>query len=135
VIALHIVFMFASLFFMLLALFGAVRILRLGESKRSTVGSGRWALLCSFIGGWPLGFILNYQAFGVVWEGYPFGRDITDNKTQVIFLVWLASLLLVRGSFLGRGEEKDRLGARAFAWVIVGSFVVSFALFIVPHSM
>lgn len=135
VLVAHIAFMFAAFFFMVMSLFGAIRILRGQEGKRSTVAAARWVLVMSLIGGWPLGFILNRQAFGTLWEGYPFGYDITDNKTQVMFVLWLASLLLVRGSFLGRGEEKDRLGARPFAYVIIASFLVSLVLFILPHSI
>jgi hypothetical protein len=135
VLVLHILFMFASFFFMVLALFGAIRILRGLEGKRSTVAAARWVLFLSFVGGWPLGFLLNYQTFGVLWEGYPFGSDITDSKTQVMFVFWLVSLLLVRGSLMGRGEESDRINARAFAWAIVTSFIVSLALFVLPHSI
>lgn len=135
VLVAHIAFMFAAFFFMVMSLFGAIRILRGQEGKRSTVKAARWVLILSFIGGWPLGFILNRQAFGTLWEGYPFGYDITDNKTQVMFVLWLVSLLLVWGSFIGRSEEKDRLGARPFAYTIIASFLVSLVLFILPHSM
>jgi hypothetical protein len=135
VLGAHIAFMFASFFFMVMSLFSAIGILKGAEEKKAAVRLARWVLFCSFVGGWPLGFLLNYQAFGPIWEGFPFGYDITDNKTQVMFVFWLVSLLLVRGSFMGRGEEKDRLGPRAFAWAVIASFIVSLALFIVPHSM
>jgi len=135
VLASHVAFMFGSFFFMILSFFGAMRILKGLGDKQGTVKAARWVLILSFIGGWPLGFILNHQTFGVIWEGYPFGYDITDNKTQVMFIVWLVSLLLVGGSFTGRGEEKDRLGARAFAWAIITSFILSLALFITPHGI
>ena len=131
----HIAFMFGAFFFMVMSFFGAIRILRGLEGTRSTVNAARWVLILSFIGGWPLGFILNHQTFGSLWEGYPFGYDITDNKTQVIFLLWLVSLLFAWGSFTGAGEGKDRLGARPFAYAILASFLVSLALFILPHSM
>ena len=135
VLTLHILFMFASFYFMVQCLWSAIGILAGRAWKAEAVGHARWVLISSFIGGWPLGFILNYQAFGVVWEGIPFGYDITDNKTQIMFVFWLVSLLLVRGSFLGRGEEPDILGARGFAAAAIISFVVSLALFIVPHSL
>lgn len=135
VLILHIIFMFASFYFMIQSFWSAIGILVGRDWKMEAVGHARWVLISSFIGGWPLGFILNYQAFGVVWEGFPFGYDITDNKTQIMFIFWLASLLLVRGSFLGRGEERDRLGARGFAVALMVSFVVSLLLFIVPHSL
>jgi hypothetical protein len=135
VLILHVIFMFAAFFFMVQSLWSAVGILRGTERKAGAVSYARWVLICSFIGGWPLGFLLNYQAFGYLWEGYPFGYDITDNKTQVMFVFWLVSLLLVRGSFLGRSEESDRLGARSFAAAVMVSFAVSLLLFIVPHSL
>ena len=135
VLILHVVFMFAAFYFMVQGLWSAVGILKGSERKADAVSNARWVLVCSFVGGWPLGFILNYQAFGYLWEGYPFGYDITDNKTQVMFIFWLVSLLLVRGSFFGLGEERDRLGARGFAAAVIISFAVSLLLFIVPHSL
>lgn len=135
VLILHIIFMFASFYFMIQSFWSALGILGGRDWKGEAVGHARWVLISSFIGGWPLGFILNYQAFGVVWEGFPFGYDITDNKTQIMFVFWLVSLLLVRGSFLGRGEDRDWLGSRGFAVALIFSFVVSLLLFIVPHSL
>jgi hypothetical protein len=135
VLILHIIFMFASFYFMMQCLWSAVGILGGRARKGEAVSNARWILLSSFIGGWPLGFILNYQAFGVIWEGYPFGYDITDNKTQIMFVFWLVSLLLVRGSFMGKGEEMDTLGERGFAAAVIVSFIVSILLFIVPHSL
>ena len=135
VLVAHVVFMFGAFFFMVMSFFGGIAMLRGREGKRGTVRAARWVLVSSFIGFVPLGMILNYQTFGMLWEGYPFGRDITDNKTQLIFVFWLLSLLLVRGSFVGGGEERDRVGPRPFAWAIIGSFLVSLALFIVPHSI
>jgi hypothetical protein len=135
VLILHIIFMFASFYFMIQSFWSAVGILAGRSSKMEAVAHARWVLICSFIGGWPLGFILNYQAFGVLWEGFPFGYDITDNKTQIMFVFWLVSLLLVRGSFLGKGEDRDWLGARGFALALILSFIVGLSLFIVPHSL
>lgn len=135
VLTLHIIFMFGAFYFMIQSLWSAINILSTGKGKRSAVSNVRWVLVCTFIGGWPLGFILNYQAFGPIWEGFPFGYDITDNKTQLIFIFWLISLLLVWGSFIGKGEEKDLLGTRGFALAVLLSYIVSLFLFIVPHSL
>jgi hypothetical protein len=135
VLVLHILFMFGAFFFMIQCLMGAIAILRGREEKPPTVRMARWVLFCTFIGGWPLGFILNYQRFGPVWEGFPFGFDITDNKTQIIFIIWIVTALLVRGSFFGRGERSDTLGKRGFGWMIVMSCIVSLALYLVPHSL
>jgi len=94
VIVAHIAFMFGAFFFMILALLGSIRMLRGLEGKRSTVNAARWVLILCFIGTWPLGLALNYQTFGVLWQGFPFGSDVTDNKTQAMFLFWLVCLLL-----------------------------------------
>ena len=135
VLGAHVACMFGAFFFMVMSLFGAIGIIRGPEDKTRTVRSAQWVLILSFIGGCPLGFLLNYQTFGVIWEGYPFGYDVTDNKTQILFVFWLVSLLLVWGSFTGTGEHRDRLGRKAFAWAILVSFFVSLALFILPHSV
>ena len=135
VLILHIIFMFVAFYFLIQCLWSAIDVMNTGRGKGEAVANARWVFLTTFIGGWPLGFILNYQAFGVIWEGYPFGYDVTDNKTQLIFIFWLVSLLLVRGSFLGRGEEKDLLGPRGFATAALISFIVSLFLYIVPHSL
>lgn len=135
VVGAHILFMFGAFFFMVMSFLAAIEILRGREDKKNAVRAARWVLVTSFIGCWPLGFVLNYQTFGPLWEGFPFGYDVTDNKTQVIFILWLASLFLAWGSFIGKGEEKDRLGRKAFALAIVACFFVSLALFILPHSI
>ncbi len=135
VLVAHVAAMFAGFFCMVLAFFAAVRALRSGAGKRGAMAATRWVLLFTFLGGGPLGFILNRQTFGPAWEGYPFGVDITDNKTMIMFLFWLVSALLAWGSFVGRGEERDRLGAKGFARAVVASFIVSLALFLIPHSI
>jgi hypothetical protein len=135
VVGAHVLFMFGAFFFMVMSFLAAIEILRGREDKKNAVRSARWVLASSFIGGWPLGFLLNHQTFGMLWEGFPFGYDITDNKTKVIFILWLVSLLLSWGSFIGKGEERDRLGRKAFASAIVACFVVSLVLFILPHSI
>lgn len=135
VLALHIAAMFGAFYFMFQCLMGAVQILRGAEGKRGTVKSMRWVLALSFLGGWPLGFILNYQAFGPLWEGIPFGWDITDNKTQIMFILWLVCGVLVSGSFFGWKEDKDIIGPRGLAIAVLVSFVVSLVLYLVPHSI
>jgi hypothetical protein len=135
VIVAHVIFMFAAFFFMVMSTLAAVDILRGREDKTNAVRAARWVLVTTFIGCWPLGFILNYQTFGPLWEGFPFGYDITDNKTQVIFVLWLVSMLLAWGSFIGKGEERDRLGRTGLALAIIVCFVLSLALFILPHSL
>ncbi len=42
------------------------------------------------IGGFILGPIIQYYAFGAFWTGFPFGHDLTDNKILIGFIGWLA---------------------------------------------
>ena len=40
------------------------------------------------IGGLVLGPIVQKYAFGAFWTGWPFGADLTDNKTLAMWLAW-----------------------------------------------
>lgn len=135
VLVVHVIFMFGAFFFMVESTLGAAAMLKKGEEKGFTLNMMRSAVLCLFVGGWPLGFILNYQRFGPVWEAFPFGTDVTDNKTQIIMLLWLIAAFLIRGSFFGRGEEKDILKSKGFAVAVITCFVLTVILFLVPHSL
>lgn len=135
VLVLHVIFMFGSFFFMVLAGLYAIDLLRGLGGKRSTAIMVRWLMIFIFIGGWPLGFILNRQRFGPVWEGFPFGWDVTDNKTQIMLVIWIVTILLARGSFFGIGKEKDLVGEAGFARAVILSLVLSLAIFLIPHSL
>lgn len=74
------------------------------------------------VGGMILGpLVLNY-AFNEWWTGFPFGNDITDNKTLVAFIVWLAALIAVRKS-----DNPKR-------WILAAS-IVTLLVFLIPHSL
>lgn len=78
--------------------------------------------LCVTIGGMILGpLVLNY-AFNEWWTGFPFGNDITDNKTLVAFIVWLAALIAVRKS-----KNPKR-------WLLAAS-IITLLVFLIPHSL
>ncbi len=74
------------------------------------------------IGGLILGPVVQKFAFGEYWTGWPFGQDLTDNKTLVAFVGWLAAFLRLRKDSSNRG------------WAIVASIVL-LAIFLIPHSM
>jgi hypothetical protein len=82
-----------------------------------------WVTLITLVvGGMILGPIIQKFAFGVYWTGWPFGHDLTDNKSLVGLIFWIIALLSLR---------KNRTRK---AWVIVAS-VVLFVVFMIPHSM
>jgi hypothetical protein len=55
-----------------------------------------WTLVLLFIGGFPLGFLMNHFAFNMFWGGIPFGNDITDNKTLIAFIGWIVAYYMIK---------------------------------------
>ncbi len=72
------------------------------------------------VGGMVLGPIVQKFAFGDYWTGIPWGWDLTDNKTLVAFLFWLAAVLLNR-----KAEKR---------WAVVLASVALLLVYSIPHS-
>ncbi|MCX6245438.1 MAG: hypothetical protein NTU98_12155 [Bacteroidetes bacterium] len=79
-------------------------------------------IITLFIGGLILGPIVQKFSFNVYWAGWPFGHDLTDNKSIVAFIFWVIALIVQY-----RNREKK-------VWAIVAS-VVLLVVFLIPHSM
>lgn len=75
-----------------------------------------------FIGGLVLGPIVQKYAFDAYWTGWPWGRDLTDNKTIIMFLFWLFAWWKLRQ------QPSNK------TWPIVAA-VVMIAVYLIPHSM
>ena len=135
VLGLHILCMFAAFFFIVEAIIGAFNMLVMKEDREFTVAQTRWVLLFSVLGGIPLGFALNWQRFGVLWEAFPFGTDITDNKTQLIIIFWIIIAALSWKSFACRRTGRDAAGPGTFAIAVIIASVLSLFLYLVPHSL
>ncbi len=83
------------------------------------------ALLTSismFIGGIIIGPMMQQYAFGALWTGWPFGHDLTDNKTAAAVIIWIIALWRTWKNRTNRG------------WVIVASIVL-LIVFLIPHSI
>ena len=78
------------------------------------------------VGGLILGPIVQQTAFGAYWTGFPFGFDLTDNKTLIMWLVWAAACLVL---FRFRSQQLVRRIA-----VIVAA-VVMVVVYLIPHSL
>jgi len=74
------------------------------------------------VGGLILGPIVQKHAFGAYWTGWPFGTDLTDNKTAVAWLGWAAAWVAVR-----RSSKPGR-------WVLMAA-VLTLVVFAIPHSL
>jgi hypothetical protein len=95
----------------------------------SPSGIRRWVwvtLLGMSIGGMLLGPIVQKYAFGEYWTGFPNGYDLTDNKTLIMWLVWVVAALVV-----GRTRSETSLKSRA---AVVGAALVMMVVYLIPHS-
>jgi hypothetical protein len=128
----HIFFMFATIFFGLLAVFTAFDYHRgKGDLKRSA-GFLLLTIICAFTGGLPFGIAVTYQASGHGWGGYPFGSDWTDTKTEVLFLFWLVPFIMVSPALRGKPMI---LSSRVYALLTTVSFTMTIITFLIPHSI
>ena len=112
----HIIFMFAAMFVASRAGFEAI------FRRKNIKNLAYWTTALLFLGGFVFGPLVQQYAFGALWTGFPFGYDLTDNKTLIALLFWLIALYALYK------EKKERL------WVIVAS-VVMFIVFLIPHSL
>ena len=81
-----------------------------------------WTVAFLFLGGFVLGPLVQKFAFGVAWAGFPAGTDLTDNKTLIAFLFWVAAWIAGR-----KGKPVRPL-------VIMAS-LVTLVVFLIPHSL
>lgn len=79
------------------------------------------------LGGLILGPIVQKYAFGAFWTGIPFGYDLTDNKTLIMWLVWVGAC----GLFLW-GRSRKELAYRTSVFVAALVMVV---VYLIPHSL
>jgi hypothetical protein len=77
------------------------------------------------VGGMILGPFAQKYAFGAFWTGFPFGYDLTDNKTLLMWGVWVVAC----GVFLAR---VGGAGLRRTA-VLIATVVMTF-VYLIPHS-
>jgi hypothetical protein len=80
-----------------------------------------WTLIFLGIGGLILGPIMQKYAFDAYWTGWPFGHDLTDNKTIVSFIFWVIAVIVL---FKNKANR---------VWPIVAAIVL-LAIYSIPHS-
>ncbi len=79
-------------------------------------------IICLTMGGLILGPIMQKYAFGAYWTGWPFGKDLTDNKTAVAFIFWIIAFFVQL-----RNKENRK-------WAFVAAIVL-LIIYLIPHSM
>ena len=113
----HILLMFAAMLFSNVT---GIMVLFKHQAYRRYVKFTFWTLLA---GGLIMGPVIQNYAFGDLWTGWPLGRDLTDNKTLIAFLVWALAYIA------NRNPDKPRPG---FA---LAASVVLLLVYFIPHSM
>ncbi len=91
-------------------------------------GYALWTTGLLIIGGLILGPIVQKYAFGAYWTGFPFGTDLTDNKTLIAFIAWVIAI-----AALWNREAYERHPVRR--WFVVAAALVMLAVYLIPHSM
>lgn len=72
------------------------------------------------IGGLILGPMVQKFAFDAFWTGWPFGGDLTDNKTLVAFALWLIAWL--------KNRQKGK------RWWYILAAAIMLLVYSIPHS-
>lgn len=116
VLLLHIVSMFAA---MLLSVRAGLEFFNPNDRLSGLIP---WAVACLAIGGLVLGPVVQKYAFDAYWTGWPFGHDLTDNKTFLALAGWLCA-------WWALGRKKH-----AKAWAL-GAALLMFVVYMVPHSV
>ncbi len=75
-----------------------------------------------FIGGLVVGPIIQKDAFGVWWSGFPFGYDMTDNKFLLSFIFWSYAAYKIF-----RGYEAKK--------TVFFAFFITLLTYLIPHSL
>ncbi|MBU1095625.1 MAG: hypothetical protein KKB34_04015 [Bacteroidetes bacterium] len=74
------------------------------------------------VGGLILGPIVQKYAFDAYWTGWPFGHDLTDNKTAVALIGWIVALTMYK-----RSKYPKR-------WALAAAIIL-LAVYLIPHSV
>lgn len=116
VLAPHVLCMFISL--LLAARTGLQAVVNLDKVRRLAILTA----ILLFAGGLILGPIVQKYAFGAYWTGWPFGHDLTDNKTALAMLMWIIAIWR---------DSKTKTGR----WWYVSATLVHLLVYLIPHSM
>jgi hypothetical protein len=81
-----------------------------------------WTMIFLLVGGMILGPVVQKYAFDDFWTGWPFGQDMTDNKTLVAFLAWVIAYVRIRKNVKNK-------------WWAIAAAIILLMVYLIPHSM
>ena len=73
-----------------------------------------------FVGGFVFGPLVQHAAFGPWWTGFPYGTDLTDNKTLISFIFFVVALATLKWKYN--------------KWVVCLAVLIMITVFTIPHS-
>ncbi len=111
----HVILMFAAMLFSMRAGIAAI-------FKERTYRFTMWTVVTFVLGGLIFGPIVQKYAFGDWWTGWPFGTDLTDNKTAFSLIFWIIAFFKIRKNPYHR------------TWVLIASIVL-LLIYLIPHSL
>ena len=109
----HILLMFAAMLFAVYTFLLVITRKTYRRWLKITVGT-------LFVGGFILGPLVQHVAFGPWWAGFPYGTDLTDNKTLLSFLFFVAALATMKWKYN--------------KWVVGLAVLFMIVIFSIPHS-
>lgn len=109
----HILLMFGAMLFAVYTLLLVLTRREYGKWLKITVGT-------LFVGGFIFGPLVQHAAFGPWWTGFPYGTDLTDNKTLISFLFFAVALATLKWKYN--------------KWLVALAVLVMIAVFTIPHS-
>jgi hypothetical protein len=77
-------------------------------------------LILFLLGGMLLGPVVQKYAFGEFWTGFPYGKDLTDNKALIASVFWVIA-------WLGNRKADRR-------YLVILATVVNLTIGLIPHS-
>lgn len=116
VVLLHVIVIFLALLFSTRT---GLEALKRGSNPRKLA---LWTTGFLTLGGMILGPIMQKFAFDAFWTGFPFGTDLTDNKTIIALIGWIIALIA------------GRKGKPARGWIL-GAAILLLIVFLIPHSV
>ena len=109
----HILLMFGAMLFAVYTFLLVLTRKQYGKWLKITVGT-------LFVGGFIFGPLVQHAAFGPWWTGFPYGTDLTDNKTLLSFVFFAAALATLKWKYN--------------KWLVALAVLVMIAVFTIPHS-
>ena len=109
----HILLMFAAMLFAVYTFLLVITRKKYSRWLKITVGT-------LFVGGFIFGPLVQHVAFGPWWTGFPYGTDLTDNKTLLSFIFFAIALATLKWKY-------NR-------WVVGLAVLFMIVIFSIPHS-